>query len=72
MESQDQHNGARGDSDFAHRAASPQTGFLSEFWSFLRWNKKWWLAPLVATLLLLGVLALLGGSPATAFIYALF
>jgi len=72
MESQDQHNGVREDADFARQAASPQTGFLSEFWSFLRWNKKWWLAPLVATLLLLGVLALLGGSPATAFIYALF
>jgi len=72
MESQDQRNGVHGDSDFARQAASPRTGFLSEFWSFLRWNKKWWLAPLVATLLLLGVLALLGGSPATAFIYALF
>ena len=72
MESQDPHSGAGRDSDFARHAASPRTGFVSELWQFLRWNKKWWLAPMVATLLLLGLLALLGGSPATAFIYALF
>ena len=29
--------------------------FLSEFWQFLRCNKKWWLGPLVLFLLLMGL-----------------
>ena len=33
--------------DFARRALEEQTGFMREFWLFLRDNKKWWLAPLI-------------------------
>ena len=29
---------------------------LAEFWTFLRVRKKWWLAPIVLMLLLLGLL----------------
>jgi len=29
---------------------------IREFWSFLKVRKKWWLAPIVAFLLMLGVL----------------
>jgi len=44
-----------------------------EFWQFLRVRKKWWLAPIVIFLLLLGVLIILTESTALApFIYALF
>jgi Family of unknown function (DUF5989) len=46
---------------------------LKEFWSFLRERKKWWLAPIVFFLLLLGgVLVLAKGSALAPFIYSLF
>ena len=46
---------------------------LSEFWRFLRVRKKFWLAPIVIVLLLLGLLVVsVGGSPLAPFVYALF
>ena len=60
------------DSEFARQAAQPQRGVLSEFWAFLRQNQKWWLAPIVIVLLLVGGLVLLGGTAAGPFIYTLF
>ena len=42
-------------------------------WGFLRTRKKWWLTPIVVTLILLGMLIVLSESSAVApFIYALF
>ena len=58
--------------DFAAQAAQRRTGLLGEFWGFLRENKKWWLAPIVVSMLLLGALVMLGGSAAAPFIYTLF
>jgi hypothetical protein len=46
---------------------------ISLIWGFLRTRKKWWLTPIVVTLILLGVLIVLSESSAVApFIYALF
>ncbi len=46
---------------------------LREFWDFLRIRKKWWLAPIIIMLLLLGLLIFLTQSSAVApFIYTLF
>jgi drug/metabolite transporter superfamily protein YnfA len=46
-------------------------GFIVEFWSFLRENKKLWLVPLLLVMALFGVV--LTQIPAAApFIYALF
>lgn len=46
---------------------------LGLVWGFLRTRKKWWLTPIVVTMMLLGVLILLSESSAVApFIYALF
>ena len=45
---------------------------LGEFVEFLGQNKKWWLAPIVISVLLLGALVLLGGTAAAPFIYTLF
>jgi len=47
-------------------------GILREFWDFVRENKKYWLLPLVFTLLLLGSLILFAGSSAAPSIYTLF
>jgi hypothetical protein len=42
-------------------------------WGFLRTRKKWWLTPIVVTMVLLGLLIVLSESSAVApFIYALF
>jgi len=44
-----------------------------EFFEFLRARKKWWLAPIVILLVLLGTLIVLTeGSAVAPFIYALF
>ena len=46
---------------------------IKEFWTFLRLHKKWWLAPIVVFLLLLGgLLVLAKGSALAPFIYSLF
>ncbi len=46
---------------------------IKEFWNFLRVRKKWWLAPIILFLLLLGgLLVLAKGSALAPFIYTLF
>ncbi len=46
---------------------------IKEFWDFLRTRKRWWLTPIVAILLLLGVLLVFAkGSALAPFIYSLF
>jgi len=46
---------------------------IKEFWQFLRERKRWWLAPIVVFLLLLGaVLVFAKGSALAPFIYSLF
>ena len=48
-------------------------GILRELWNFLRVRKKWWLAPIVLAMLLVGLLIVLTESSTLApFIYALF
>jgi hypothetical protein len=58
--------------DFARKASGAQTSFLYELWLFLRANRKWWLAPLLAILLVFGVLVVLGETSVAPFIYTLF
>jgi hypothetical protein len=46
---------------------------VREFWLFLRVRKKWWLAPIVVVLGLLGLLIVTTqGSALAPFIYTLF
>lgn len=46
---------------------------LREFWDFLRVRKKWWLAPVIVILVLLGlILIVTEGSALAPFIYTLF
>lgn len=47
--------------------------FLKEFWAFLRVRKKFWLAPMLIIMALLGGLIVLSqGSAVAPFIYTLF
>jgi len=49
------------------------TGFLGELWEFMRERKKFWLAPIIIMLLLLGALIILSeGSAVAPFVYTLF
>lgn len=46
---------------------------ILEFWEFLKVRKKWWLAPIVGFLLLLGALIVFTeGSAVAPFIYTFF
>jgi hypothetical protein len=46
---------------------------LRDLWGFMRERKKFWLAPIIAVLLLLGALLVLAqGSAVAPFIYTLF
>lgn len=46
---------------------------LVEFWEFLRYNKKYWIAPIVIFLVLAGlILVLAQASPIAPFIYSIF
>lgn len=47
--------------------------FLQDLWAFMRERKKFWLAPIIIVLLLLGALIVLSqGSAVAPFIYTLF
>ena len=46
---------------------------LKDLWSFMKERKKFWLAPMIIILIILGVIIVLGGSSAIApFVYTLF
>jgi len=53
-------------------ASEQRVSFLAELFAFLREHKKWWLLPIVLTLLLFGAFVLLSGTAAGPFIYTLF
>jgi hypothetical protein len=63
---------AKNGNEFLRQASGKQAGLVSEFIGFLKANKKWWLAPIIISILLLGLLVVLGGTAAAPFIYALF
>jgi len=47
--------------------------FLNDLWLFMKERKKFWLAPVIILLLLIGVLIVFGGASALApFIYTIF
>ncbi|MBT3768983.1 MAG: hypothetical protein HOD33_06240 [Acidiferrobacteraceae bacterium] len=47
--------------------------FLKDLWDFMRMRKKFWLAPIIIVLLLLGLLIVLAeGSAVAPFIYTIF
>lgn len=58
--------------EFKDLSNRKRTSIFTEFWLFLKHNKKWWLLPILIMLLLLGVLVFLGGTAIAPFIYPLF
>jgi hypothetical protein len=57
---------------FIQAADRPTGGVSREVFRFLMQTKKWWLLPIVLALVLVGAIAVLGGSGAAPFIYTLF
>lgn len=49
-----------------------QAGLFSEFWYFLRTNKRWWLLPMMVGLRLLAALVLLSATASAPAIYTRF
>jgi len=62
----------RQSAEFQQLAEKKEPGLPAEFLDFLLHNKKWWLAPIIVVLLFVGLIAVLGGTGAAPFIYALF
>jgi len=58
--------------EFIAQAGQSRVGLAGEFVDFLKHNKKWWLAPIIISILGLGLLVMLGGTAAAPFIYTLF
>jgi hypothetical protein len=50
----------------------PQPSLLAELFDFLKYNKKWWLLPILVMLGLFGVLMALAATGAAPFIYTMF
>ena len=57
---------------FEKAATRGDQWLITEYLRFLARNKKYWLIPVIAFLLLIGLLVMLGGSVAGAFIYPIF
>ncbi len=64
--------GPSSESSFDELADAKDPGIVREFIWFLRYNKKWWMTPILVILLLLVGLAFLTSSPVGPFIYTLF
>jgi hypothetical protein len=58
--------------EFSRQSEGKQRGPVAELCVFLLNNKKWWLTPIILVLVIVGVLAVLGGTGVAPFIYTLF
>lgn len=58
--------------DFEYQAEQENIGFFREFWDFLCYEKKWWLAPIIVVLLIISGLLIFGATPGGLFIYHIF
>lgn len=72
MSSQDRQESEFEKGNFEQQAGQRQVGLLREFAYFLKHNKKWWLTPILMTLLLIMGLVILGSTAVAPFIYTLF
>ena len=55
-------NNSNSATDFSREAEEPSPGLLREIWDLLRYNKKWWLVPIVVAVLLGSLLVFLSST----------
>lgn len=60
------------ENSFSNLAEQQDPGIVSEFVDFLKYNKKWWLTPILVITLILVAAAILLPSPVAPFIYTFF
>ena len=53
-------------------ASRGRSGLFRDLLGFLGQTKKWWMAPIILCIVVLGLLIFLGGTAAAPFIYTLF
>ena len=58
--------------EFVHLGKRRPRGILREYFDYLRCRKKWWLAPVILLLLLVGLILVLGSTAVAPLIYTLF
>ena len=59
-------------SDFENLESEQQLSLAGEFYLFIKENKAYWMIPILFTLALVGLLAMLSTTGAAPFIYTLF
>lgn len=57
---------------FVRQAQQRRSGLFAELLDFLLSNKKWWMTPIILSLLLVGALIFFSGTAVAPFIYTLF
>jgi hypothetical protein len=57
---------------FEQLADQKPPSFVREVWVLLSTDRRWWLAPVVIAILVLGALVMLTGTGVAPFIYTLF
>ena len=57
---------------FREQSEEGSVGIVREFIDFLKYNKKWWLLPIVLMLFIVGLIVVLGNTVVAPFIYTLF
>jgi Family of unknown function (DUF5989) len=72
MADQDNPHNTDSRDEFVQLAQGRPSGLLREYIDWLRYNKKWWLTPIVFLLVLMGAIVMLGGTAVAPFIYTLF
>jgi hypothetical protein len=64
---------SEGRSEFEHQALrKPSGGPLGEFWYLLGRSRKYWMAPIILALLVIGFLIVTGGTAVAPLLYTLF
>ena len=71
-EAADEQDNSSQESEFLAEAEASQVGLVAEFVDFLKYNKKWWMTPILLVLALIAVLVVISATGGAPFIYALF
>lgn len=65
-------NDSHPDQSMEELSQQSQPSLVAEFIDFLKYNKKWWLLPILIVIGMVGLLAMFASSGAAPFIYTLF
>ena len=58
--------------EFAEQSQLDSQGIVRELWEFVRHDKKWWIAPILLIVIIVGALVMLSTTGAAPLIYTIF